>query len=113
AWRVGRGGVPLITARQRRRLAELVTFARRRSSHYRKRYAVLPPVVSHIHQLPVVTKPELMTHFDAWVTDPAVTRQDVDAFVADLRRVGDRLRGRYVVWTTSGTTGRPGVFLHD
>jgi len=54
-----------------------------------------------------------MAHFDTAVTDPAVTREAVQQFVADPGRAGYPLRDRYAVWTSSGTTGEPGIFVHD
>jgi putative adenylate-forming enzyme len=54
-----------------------------------------------------------MDQFDAWLTDPAVTRTQVEAFTADKSQVGQDFLDRYSVWTTSGTTGSPGIFLHD
>ena len=41
-----------------------------------------------------------MAHFDDWVTDPAVTRAGVDAFVADKTLVGQPYLGRYFLCTT-------------
>lgn|SRR5512133_1866816 len=54
-----------------------------------------------------------MAHFDQWVTDPAIKRTSVDAFVADQSLIGHDFLQRYAVWTTSGTTGVPGIFAHD
>jgi len=54
-----------------------------------------------------------MANFDEWVTDRAVTRNGVEAFIADKTRVGDYYLGRYAVWTSSGVTGRHGIFVHD
>ncbi len=54
-----------------------------------------------------------MAHFDEWVTDPAMTRAGVEDFVADKTLVGQRYLDRYAVWTTSGITGTPGIFVHD
>ncbi len=54
-----------------------------------------------------------MERFDDWVTDPAVTRAGVDAFVADRGRIGERFLGAYVVWKSSGTTGEPGIYVQD
>jgi phenylacetate-coenzyme A ligase PaaK-like adenylate-forming protein len=54
-----------------------------------------------------------MRNFDEWVTDPVVTREDVEAFVADESLVGSPYLGRYLAATTSGTTGHPAIFLHD
>ena len=61
----------------------------------------------------MVTKPELMSHFDDWVTDPAVTKTDVEAFLADPGNIGHDFLERYVVCTTSGATGVPAILLHD
>lgn len=63
--------------------------------------------------MPPVTKPMMMEHFDEVVTDPRVTKAGVEAFIADRANIGRRLLDRYPVWTTSGTTGEPGIFLQD
>ena len=63
--------------------------------------------------LPVVTKQELMAAFDDWCTDRAIDARDVARFLGTRAHIGERYRGRYVVWTSSGTTGTPGVFVQD
>jgi phenylacetate-coenzyme A ligase PaaK-like adenylate-forming protein len=116
AWdvrRTSRKKPSIIAARQAKRLADLIEFARTHSSFYRKLYANLTPPIIDKRHLPPVTKQELMGDFDDWVTDPAVTRAGVDAFIADKTQVGDFYLGRYAVWTSSGVTGRHGIFLHD
>ncbi len=112
-WRAARGGAPALAARQERRLAGLVGYARRHSPYYRQLYQGLPEQNAALHELPPVAKPELMAHFDAWVADPVVERAGVQAFVAEPERVGQQHLGQYAVWTTSGTTGTPGLFVHD
>jgi len=99
--------------RQRRRLGRLLDFVTRQSRFYRRHYADVERPRADFEELPPVTKPTLMANFDDVVTDPAVTRTAVDAFVADRSRIGERFLGRYPVWLTSGTTGEPGVFLQD
>jgi phenylacetate-coenzyme A ligase PaaK-like adenylate-forming protein len=54
----------------------------------------------------------LMEHFDELATDPAVVRDDVQAYVARMRS-GDRFRDRYYVASTSGSTGLRGLFVSD
>ncbi|RME52744.1 MAG: phenylacetate--CoA ligase family protein, partial [Caldilineae bacterium] len=102
---------------QRRRLDELVRFAREHAPFYRDWYRNLPPAVAgepvKLAELPPVTKSTLMADFDRWVTDPAVTLAGVEAFLADPKRRTPLFLDRYAVWTTSGSTGAPGVFLHD
>jgi putative adenylate-forming enzyme len=62
--------------------------------------------------LPVVTKRMVMDHFDELVTDRAVRLEDVRRHLAS-ERAGESFLGRYWVAATSGTTGSPGVFVHD
>ncbi|MEJ8672810.1 hypothetical protein WKI71_44050 [Streptomyces sp. MS1.AVA.1] len=99
--------------RQRERLASMVDFARSNSPYYRELYRTLPERVENPALLPVTHKQDLMARFDDWVTDPEVTIHRLRAFVADRRRVGERFLGRYLVTTTSGTTGHRGLFLLD
>jgi hypothetical protein len=107
AWCATRGGPSAFASRQRRRLGAMVAHARRRSPFYAELYRGLPGGNPVLERLPAVTKPQLMNRFDDWVTDPAVTRAGVEEFVADLDNIGVDLLGRYVVVTTSGSTGVP------
>ncbi|HEU5361470.1 MAG TPA: hypothetical protein VFU42_09985 [Candidatus Deferrimicrobiaceae bacterium] len=111
--RAGRGDPAGLARRQRDRLAGMIAFARRESAFYRKRYRHLPEGVPDLLSLPPVSKQELMERFGDWVTDPAVTREGVEAFVARNEEIGALYLGRYVVFATSGTTGRPALFVHD
>lgn len=113
AVRTARGGEAAIARRQIERLQELVDFAREHSPYLAARYRDMPAHVAGIEQLPVSTKAEMMANFDEWVTDPRVTRAQVEAFIADPDLVGHDLLDRYVVCTTSGATGTPAILLHD
>ncbi|STX33378.1 putative adenylate-forming enzyme [Kocuria rosea] len=108
-----RHGPSALAARQQERLAELVAFARDRSPFYHQLYAGLPQRVTDPTQLPVTTKSELMSHFEEVLTDRRITRESVEAFVADPARIGHDYLGAYSVASTSGTTGRRGLFLLD
>jgi phenylacetate-coenzyme A ligase PaaK-like adenylate-forming protein len=113
-WRASRGGPGAVTAVQRGRLADLVEQAQRCSPFYRGHYRHLG--ASHrvpLAELPPTSKQQLMDRFDDVLTDPAVDRVSVAEFVADPARVGELLHDRYSAYTTSGTTGRPGLFVHD
>jgi phenylacetate-coenzyme A ligase PaaK-like adenylate-forming protein len=113
AWRAERGGPAAITRRQAARLTALVRFARERSPLYRELYQDLPAHEVRLEQLPPVTKSRLMGDFDAWVTDPVVTRAGIAEFLADPSLVGRRYRGRYLVITTSGITNVRAILLQD
>lgn len=112
-WRAQRGGPAGVAWRQEQRLAALVAHARAGSRFYQRLYAGLPAKGLTLHDLPPTTKPELMATFDDWVTDPGITRAGLEAFIADPARVGVPYRDGLFVCTTSGTTGHPGLFVHD
>lgn len=60
-----------------------------------------------------VDKTELMQHFDDWATDRRITRAAVQSFLERSDNLADGLFGRYLVWTSSGTTGASGWFVQD
>jgi phenylacetate-coenzyme A ligase PaaK-like adenylate-forming protein len=113
ARRLTRGRPELLAARQQERLNEVVAFARADSRFYGEKYRGLPETITDVCQLPPVTKQELMEHFDDVITDPAVRKAGVLEHIADLGNLGKPYLGKYMVWTTSGTTGTPGIFLED
>lgn len=111
--RAGRGRPEDTVLRQQARLRRLIEYARSRSPYYRERYAALSRGAHDLPALPPVAKSDLMANFDGWATDPAVTRETAEAFVADPTRIGHYYLDQYVAFSTSGTTGTPAVFLHD
>jgi phenylacetate-CoA ligase len=66
-----------------------------------------------LNELPVLTKETVMEHFDELVTDPTVRLADVEAHLATLSGGDELFDGRYRVASTSGSTGRRGLFLWD
>lgn len=112
-WKVKRGKPEDILSRQLSRLTDLISFARSNSQYYAQKYSELPERISSIQQIPPVTKSELMDHFNDWVTDPEITIEGVKEFVSNMSLVGHLYLGRYMVSTTSGSTGVPGIFIQD
>ena len=112
-WLSAQAGAEHVQRLGRYRLQELVAFAREHAPFYRELYRGIPPEGYRITDLPVVRKSRLMEQFDAAVTDGRLTSALVRRFLADERRAGHPLLDRYAVWTSSGTTGEPGVFVHD
>jgi phenylacetate-coenzyme A ligase PaaK-like adenylate-forming protein len=116
--RAQRQGPAGLARRREARLAAMVAHARTSSPFYRHLYRDVAPARASgggvvLAELPPVTKQVLMENFDDWVTDPAVTRAGVEAFLADPSLVGTPFLGQFFVCTTSGTTGHPGIFVHD
>lgn len=112
-WKARRGGLPEIEARQRKRLVEIVSFARAKSPFYRELYEGLPERIDDASQLPVTDKKKLMARFDEWCTDREVTLEKAKAFIEKPELAGKPFLGRYTAMTTSGTTGTPGIFVVD
>jgi putative adenylate-forming enzyme len=112
-WWIRNAGAHAVAAARSSRLNELVRFARRHSPLYREAYRGVPDRVPTPEMLPVMTRRQLMSRFDEWVTDASVRRHDVEALLADRTRVGERFRDRCLVWKSSGTTGEPGIYVQD
>lgn len=99
-------------ALQQKRLKELVHYVKENSPYFSKLYKGLDENTS-LSQLPPTNKIEMMTHFDEWMTDRSITREKVDHFMSDLSNIGKKLDGKYLVYTTSGSTGNPCIVLYD
>ena len=96
-----------------RRLRALLDAAAAGSPFYRERLGARRGAAPALADLAPVSKAELMQHFDDWACDRQISRAGVDDFLGDVARVGDAYLGRYLVWTSSGTSGEPGIFVQD
>lgn len=99
-------------ALRQKRLAELISYARQNSPYYREAYRELPEN-PRFEALPAVNKRELMPRWDEWVTDSAIKLSDIQKFMEDMDNIGRKYKGKYLVLTTSGSTGNPLVMLCD
>ena len=97
---------------QKRRLQELVVYVREHSPYYAQLYADVPEQFS-LSDLPATNKRQLMDRWDDWVTDRSVTLEQIQAFLEDKDNIGRKWQGKYMVVTTSGSTGNPLVLLCD
>lgn len=95
---------------QARSLATLRAHAYARSPFYQRHHAGLAD--EPLDHLPVLTKADLMAHWDEVVTDRSLRLDDVRRFVEALE-TPSLFRGEYIVSTTSGSTGLKGVFGFD
>ena len=83
---------------------------RERSLHRERIGRPTGPV--ELGRLPALDKATMMEHFDELVTDPRLSRDELLAHVEAL--TGDGLHlGRYRAMTTSGSSGRKGLFVYD
>ena len=110
AWPVER-----LRAEREARLRELVRIARDRSPwHYeRLKHLDLDTLgEDDLARIPVMTKHDLMTHFDRIVTDPRLTLSRVEAHLEGLT-TDDYLLDRFHAIASGGSSGRRGVFVYD
>jgi phenylacetate-CoA ligase len=100
-----------IERRQRERLAALVRHAREHSAYYRD---VLPPLgdEGELDALPTLAKATMMERYDDLVCDPRLRRDALLDQLAGPPRLEPHL-GEYRVMSTSGSSGRKGVFVYD
>lgn len=94
------------------RLREMVLWAKENSSIYRELYHNIGSDFS-LTDLPPVNKVQLMSQFDEWLTDPTVKLSDIEHFMENQDNIGRKILGKYMVFTTSGSTGNPLVALCD
>jgi phenylacetate-CoA ligase len=94
---------------QQERLEALVAHARAHSPYYRERIGGGPVELA---ALPQLDKATLMEHFDDIVTDPRLRRDELLTHLDGLQH-DDLYLGRYRAMTTSGSSGRKGLYVYD
>ena len=101
---------PLRVGRRLRqqRLKRLIDTAIRDSPLYTRR----APRARTLADFEPVGKAELMHHFDDWATDRRITLSGAESVVRS-DAVADAWLDRYMLWTSSGTSGEPGIFVQD
>jgi phenylacetate-coenzyme A ligase PaaK-like adenylate-forming protein len=101
---------PAELARVRReRLERLLAHARAHSAFYRERIPAGPVALERV---PVLERAEMMDRFDDLVTDPRLRRAALLEWI-ETRRRDEFLDARFRVMTTSGSSGRKGLFVYD
>jgi phenylacetate-CoA ligase len=98
-------------ARKRERLTDLVCHAARHSAYYREALAGYDPAVG-ADSLPELTRATMMERFDEVVCDQRL-RRDALLRHAEQLRDDDLYLGSYRAMTTSGSSGRKGLFVYD
>lgn len=112
-WRNARMTRAQLEAAQLRKFHRLVAVAQARSPYYREliRERGIDPLTCVPTDFPILTKRDVMEHFDDLVTERCITRQRIAEFLARSTDPEERFEGRYHVLHTSGTSGTMGVFV--
>lgn len=100
-------------ALQERRLRALLRHAVAHSPFYREKFRGLDVARCPLTELPPTNKSEMMAHFDDAVTDPAVRRAGLEAFLDQPANRGRLFLGRYAASHTSGSQGQPLLIVQD
>ena len=95
---------------QSQELRSLREFAYAHSPFYKRFHKNLTD--APLDRLPVLTKSEMMAHFDEVVTDRAVRLTEVETFLKGPHNL-ERFLGRFWVSATSGSTGQRGIFVSN
>jgi phenylacetate-CoA ligase len=104
-----------LAAHRVRQLRELVRHATERSPWYRKRLSGVDIDrldETTLAELPVLTKTELMEHFNDIVTDSRLSLAALEAHLSTVE-TGSYLLGRYTALTSGGSSGQRAVFVYD
>jgi phenylacetate-CoA ligase len=103
-----------VGAHQREQRFASLLRAARGSPLYRERLSgARVSALADLRAIEPVDKAELMQRFDAWATDRSVTRAAVERFLQGTGHLAEAFLGKYLVWTSSGTSGTPGIFVQD
>lgn len=98
---------------RRKRIKALLEHARQASPFYQRHYRGVSEGETDLRAYPPVTRQMLMENFDDWVVDRRIRKADLLQFIADPARIAEPYLGEYTIWTSSGTTGVPGVYVQD
>lgn len=97
---------------QQKRLKNLVTYVKKNSSKLAELYADISEDFC-LQDLPVTNKQMIMENFNDWVTDREVSFEELKKFTEDKNNIGTPFMGKYIVASTSGSTGYPLIYLID
>jgi phenylacetate-coenzyme A ligase PaaK-like adenylate-forming protein len=94
-------------------LRSIIRHAKANSSWHAKRLVGIDPdTVTDLVGVPIMTKGDLMEHWDEIVTVPGASRPEAEAALRNMR-------DQFYIWkdhtlfTSGGTGGRPGIFVYD
>ncbi|RUM88700.1 MAG: hypothetical protein DSZ23_04225 [Thermodesulfatator sp.] len=66
-----------------------------------------------LQDLPVIDKAMMMDNYDEFVCDRRLNKKELEAFLLDPANLGKKFKRCFTVMHSSGSTGRPGIFVYD
>lgn len=103
---------------QQQQLRALLAYVWTHSPFYREYYSSNGIRDTHLSQLdvrdlPLVTKPTLMEHFDTVVTDGRLRKADLEHWLQNHRDPHQQFHKDFIVCYSSGSSGTVGIFAYD
>lgn len=101
---------------QRDRLRRVLAAAAQRCPFHARRLHGIDPArfeLADLPGLPVMTKAQMMDHFDEVIRDRLVTREATERALAATHSEPRPLPGGYLCMATGGSSGRRGIFVFD
>lgn len=105
--------VPTILNKRKERLKTLVKYAKENSEYFKNLYKDIDVENFELSDLPIIEKPTMMEHYNQWVCDKNITKNEVEHYVADIELMLKPFKEKYKAITTSGTTGTPLLMVRD
>jgi len=65
-----------------------------------------------LQDLPTINKQIMMEHYDDFVCDPVLKKEDLEKFISDPSNRGKKYKNSYQVIHTSGSSGTIGLFVY-
>ena len=93
---------------QKQKLKQLLKYVNKHSNYYKELYRDIDLnkiTPFNISILPPVVKAQILENYDDFVCDPEIKKDDVIKFASDLNNLDSLYLGKYVIDSTSGTTG--------
>lgn len=102
---------------QEKRFKDLIKHVLEKSRFYKTYYqehGITADKVDKItlYDLPTINKKIMMEHYDDFVCDPTLKREDLEKFIGDPSNQGKKYKNSYQVIHTSGSTGTLGLFVY-
>jgi phenylacetate-coenzyme A ligase PaaK-like adenylate-forming protein len=96
---------------QARKLQKIISYAKKNVPYYSRTLKDVDPNHFRLADMPTFNKRELIANLADTLSIRGVTRDEIVEFSKDPQQIGKFFRDRYVLCTTSGTTGIVGYFL--
>lgn len=96
-----------------KRFRRLLRTAVEKSPFYRDLYRGIDIEKCRLTDLPIVDKTTMMDHFDDFVTDPCLKKDQIIRWIENKDNIGRMYRGKYIPIRTSGTTGKFAIVVYD